>query len=91
MFLAASDSGLNHRGFPVHKKHVAAGPRLVWLLTYAIEDTGFLSLQSAMLSMLAFHPLAYGHIARLLELQVSCLCSRQEEGRRKPAAFLFHL
>lgn len=61
MLLAASNSGLNSRRVLVYKKPIAAGSGLVWLCNYAIEDTGFPSLQSAMISMVAFHLLAYGH------------------------------
>lgn len=91
MLLAASDSGLNHRGFPVTKKRVAAGPGLVWLLTYTLEDTGFLSLQAARLSMLDFHLLAYGHSDCQSFRHLVHVRDKKRRERAEPAAFLFHL
>lgn len=62
MPLAASNSGLNHAGFLVYKKPVAAGSGLVWLLEYAVGMLAFsLSGLPCLICWLAFHPLVYGH------------------------------
>lgn len=39
--LGCEQCRLQPQGFPVHERPVAAGSVLVWVLNYAIKDTGF--------------------------------------------------